>query len=202
MARRDRLDKLFKALTRWTLAATMPVFLLLVVAPGDVLQVFGSEFVGRTRRRLLIILAGQFINVATGSVGFVLIMVGRTGWDLVVYAASLALNLGLAFWLCPTLRDGGGRDRERRHLRALQVGPPGPRQAVRRHPALRPDLRQTDRRPRWPPWRVMCAGPCGRHRRLGPRPGADDAGRAGRLSRASTWSWGSPTRSAGGPGWS
>src|SRR3712207_4872423 len=28
-------------------------------------------------------------------------MVGRTGWDLVVYAGSLALNLGLAFWLCP-----------------------------------------------------------------------------------------------------
>jgi O-antigen/teichoic acid export membrane protein len=28
-------------------------------------------------------------------------MVGRTGYDLVVYAASLALNLGLAFWLCP-----------------------------------------------------------------------------------------------------
>ncbi|HEV3485697.1 MAG TPA: polysaccharide biosynthesis C-terminal domain-containing protein, partial [Vicinamibacterales bacterium] len=26
---------------------------------------------------------------------------GRTGWDLVVYAGSLAINLALAFWLCP-----------------------------------------------------------------------------------------------------
>ena len=95
-----RLNKLFKSLTRWTLAATMPVFLLLVVAPGPALRIFGSEFSGG-QTALLILLAGQFINIATGSVGFVLIMVGRTGWDLTVYAASLALNLALAFWLCP-----------------------------------------------------------------------------------------------------
>lgn len=97
---RERLDKLFKALTRWTLAATMPVFLLLVIAPGPALRIFGTEF-SEGQAALLILLAGQFINIATGSVGFVLIMIGRTGWDLVVYAGSLALNLGLAFWLCP-----------------------------------------------------------------------------------------------------
>ena len=96
----ERLNKLFKALTRWTLAATIPAFLLLVIAPDSALRVFGSRFEGG-QTALLILLAGQFVNVATGSVGFVLIMVGRTGWDLVVYAASLALNLGLAFWLCP-----------------------------------------------------------------------------------------------------
>ncbi|CAN5687764.1 oligosaccharide flippase family protein [soil metagenome] len=96
----ERLNRLFKALTRWTLAATIPVFLVLAVAPESVLRIFGSEFAGG-QSALLILLAGQFVNVATGSVGFVLIMVGRTGWDLAVYALSLAVNLGLAFWLCP-----------------------------------------------------------------------------------------------------
>jgi O-antigen/teichoic acid export membrane protein len=97
---RDRLDELFKSLTRWTIAATLPAFLLLAVAPSEALQLFGSEFAaGETA--LLILLAGQFVNVATGSVGFVLIMVGRTGWDLAVYAGSLGLNLVLAFWLGP-----------------------------------------------------------------------------------------------------
>jgi O-antigen/teichoic acid export membrane protein len=96
----ERLDKLFKNLTRWTIAATMPVFLVLAVAPDEVLRVFGSGFSGG-EAALLILAAGQLINIATGSVGFVLIMVGRTGWDLVVYAASLVMNLGLAFWLCP-----------------------------------------------------------------------------------------------------
>jgi O-antigen/teichoic acid export membrane protein len=95
-----KLDKLFKNLTRWTLAATLPLFLVLAVAPGEALKIFGSDFAGG-QTALLILIAGQFVNVATGSVGFVLIMVGRTGWDLSVYAASLALNLGLAFWLCP-----------------------------------------------------------------------------------------------------
>jgi O-antigen/teichoic acid export membrane protein len=95
-----RLDKLFKTLTRWTIAATMPLFLVLAVAPDTALRVFGEDFSGG-ETALLIVLAGQFVNIATGSVGFVLIMVGRTGYDLVVYAASLALNLGLAFWLCP-----------------------------------------------------------------------------------------------------
>ncbi|MGH2751558.1 MAG: oligosaccharide flippase family protein [Actinomycetota bacterium] len=96
----QRLDGLYKTLTRWTLVATMPVFLLLAVAPGEVLEIFGADFAGGETALLLLIL-GQFINVATGSVGFVLIMVGRTGWDLVVQAGSLALNLGLAFWLAP-----------------------------------------------------------------------------------------------------
>jgi O-antigen/teichoic acid export membrane protein len=96
----ERLDRIFKALTRWTLAATIPVFGVLAVAPEAVLRIFGADFAGG-QAALLILLAGQFLNVATGSVGFVLIMVGRTGWDLVVYAGSLALNLGLAFLLCP-----------------------------------------------------------------------------------------------------
>jgi O-antigen/teichoic acid export membrane protein len=96
----QRLDRLFKTLTRWTLAATLPVFILLAVAPGPVLRIFGSEFFGG-RAALLILIAGQFVNVATGSVGFVLIMIGRTGWDLLVYGGSLALSVGLAFWLAP-----------------------------------------------------------------------------------------------------
>lgn len=96
----ERLDKLFKTLTRWTIAATMPVFLLLLVAPEEALRVFGGRF-SEGQLALLILIAGQFINIATGSVGFVLIMVGRTGWDLAVYGASLTINLGLAFWLCP-----------------------------------------------------------------------------------------------------
>ena len=98
--KRDELDRLFKNLTRWTLAATIPLFLALAVAPGPALRVFGSEFSGG-QAALLILLVGQLVNIATGGVGFVLIMVGRTGWDLAVYGGSLALNLGLAFWLCP-----------------------------------------------------------------------------------------------------
>src|SRR4029077_5875723 len=50
---------------------------------------------------LRILLIGQSVNVAVGSVGFILIMVGRTGWDLTVYAGSFLLDLVLAFVLAP-----------------------------------------------------------------------------------------------------
>src|SRR5919106_111615 len=95
---RDTLDRLFKQITRWTMAATLPLFVVLAVTPGSALRLFGSEF-GAGRTALLILLLGQLVNVATGTVGFVLIMVGRTGWDLLVYAASVAFDIGAAVLL-------------------------------------------------------------------------------------------------------
>jgi Polysaccharide biosynthesis C-terminal domain len=50
--------------------------------------------VGETALRIL--LAGQVVNVATGSVGFVLIMTGFTGIDLFDNALGIALLVGLA----------------------------------------------------------------------------------------------------------
>jgi O-antigen/teichoic acid export membrane protein len=103
---RDHLDGLYKTLTRWVVAGTMPILLLLLVVPGPVLRVFGGEFESGTAA-LRILLLGQAVNVATGSVGFILIMVGRTGWDLAVYAASFALDLVVAFALVPHLGAEG-----------------------------------------------------------------------------------------------
>jgi O-antigen/teichoic acid export membrane protein len=103
---RDRLDGLYKALTRWMLAGTIPLLLLLLIAPGPVLRIFGGNFEsGTTAVRILLI--GQAVNVAVGSVGFILIMVGRTGWDLVVYAGSFLVDLGVAFLLAPRLGAEG-----------------------------------------------------------------------------------------------
>jgi O-antigen/teichoic acid export membrane protein len=97
---RARLDTLFKALTRWMLAGTLPIFIVLAVAPGPALRLFGEEF-GAGRTALLILLGGQLVNVATGSVGFILIMVGRTGVDLAVNGAAVALSAGSAAFLVP-----------------------------------------------------------------------------------------------------
>ncbi len=105
---RDRLDGLYKTLTRWTVAGTVPILLLLVVVPGPVLLIFGSHggFEGGvTALRILVI--GQAVNVAVGSVGFILIMVGRTGWDLAVYAGSFGLDAVLALLLAPRFGANG-----------------------------------------------------------------------------------------------
>jgi O-antigen/teichoic acid export membrane protein len=91
---RERLDALFKSATRWALAATLPVVVILGVAAADVLAAFGPQYIdGETALRIL--LAGQLVNVATGSVAFVLIMVGRTGVDLVDNVLAVALLVAL-----------------------------------------------------------------------------------------------------------
>lgn len=98
---RERLDALFKSLTRWTVAGTIPVLLVMLVAPEPLLRIFGGrEFTGGVDA-LRILLVGQTVNVAVGAAGFVLIMAGRTGWDLVVYVLSFALDLTLALVLVP-----------------------------------------------------------------------------------------------------
>jgi O-antigen/teichoic acid export membrane protein len=92
---RERLDELFKRSTRWALAATLPLLIVLFVAADDVLNAFSERFeVGEGALRIL--LAGQAVNVVTGSVGFVLIMTGFTGLDLLDNALAVILLVGLA----------------------------------------------------------------------------------------------------------
>lgn len=92
---RRRLDELFKRSTRWALAATLPLLIVLFVAADDVLGAFSGRFeVGEDALRILLV--GQAVNVATGSVGFILIMTGFTGVDLVDNVLGILLLVGLA----------------------------------------------------------------------------------------------------------
>jgi O-antigen/teichoic acid export membrane protein len=96
---RERLDRLFKAITRWTVAGTIPLLLLMLIVPGPILQIFGGKEFTHGVTALRILLVGQAVNVSVGAAGFVLIMAGRTGWDLVVYALSFLLDLVLSLVL-------------------------------------------------------------------------------------------------------
>jgi O-antigen/teichoic acid export membrane protein len=104
---REKLDRLFKSITRWTVAGTVPILLLMLLAPGPILQLFGGEnfTTGITALRILVI--GQAINVSVGAAGFVLIMAGRTGWDLTVYGLSALLDLVLSLILVPKFGING-----------------------------------------------------------------------------------------------
>ena len=95
---RERLDALYKQVTRWTLTATVPVLLVLAIVPDLVLRIFGRGFSGGDDA-LRILLIGMTVNVSVGAVGFALIMAGRTGWDLSVYLGGLAIDVGVALAL-------------------------------------------------------------------------------------------------------
>ena len=95
---RDKLDALYKNVTRWGLAATMPVLLALAILPDVILRVFGERFTAGDEA-MVILIVGMVVPVCVGTVGFILIMVGRTGWDLLVYAGSFVIDIGIAFAL-------------------------------------------------------------------------------------------------------
>jgi O-antigen/teichoic acid export membrane protein len=68
--------------------------------------VFGSRYdIGADWLRILLV--GQIVNVSVGAAGFVLIMVGRTTWDLLVYASSFAVDVIIAVLLVPHLGPKG-----------------------------------------------------------------------------------------------
>ena len=97
---RDKLDALYKNVTRWGLATTLPILLALAILPGTIMRVYGDQFVaGKSALQILII--GLIVPVIVGTVGFILIMVGRTGWDLLVYMASFVTAVGIAVVLAP-----------------------------------------------------------------------------------------------------
>ncbi len=102
---RDRLNALFKQITRWTLGGTVPLLLLLLIAPAPVLHVFGGAY-GSGSAWLRVLLIGQIVNVSVGAAGFVLIMAGRTGWDLAVYASAFLIDLVVATVLIGFLHMG------------------------------------------------------------------------------------------------
>ena len=75
---------------------------------------------------------GQAINVSVGAAGFVLIMAGRTGWDLIVYSLSATLDLTLAFLLVPKFGIDGAAAAQAITIACLELAPAGPGAPVRR----------------------------------------------------------------------
>jgi O-antigen/teichoic acid export membrane protein len=102
---RERLDALYKNVTRWTLGATIPVLLVLGILPGETLRIFGPEFTGGADA-LRILIVGMIVPVMVGTVGFILIMAGRTGWDLAVYLGAFSIDIGVALALAGPARLG------------------------------------------------------------------------------------------------
>jgi O-antigen/teichoic acid export membrane protein len=84
----------------WTRAIAVPVLLVLLTVPDLILQIFGAKFKeGAWALRILAV--GQFVNLATGPVGIVLLMTGNEKIMRNNIAVSAALNLIGNFVLVP-----------------------------------------------------------------------------------------------------
>jgi O-antigen/teichoic acid export membrane protein len=117
---RAQLDALFKRATRWALAATLPLAIVLFVAAPQVLEAFGPGYqVGATPLRIMLL--GQTVNVATGGVAFVLVMAGFTGIDLADNVLAAALLFALAVPLASAVGPTGAAAASAAALAAVNV---------------------------------------------------------------------------------
>ena len=94
-----RLQQLAQVVTKWTFYLTIPLFVLIFLAPQLVLtSLFGREY-GVAALALQIMAVGQLFNAATGAVGPLLIMTGqqRTWLRLALIALILTLVGNILF---------------------------------------------------------------------------------------------------------
>ena len=98
----EELNRLGKSAAKLTALLALPPSLVFMILPGFVLGIFGEQFrVGASA--LAILTVGQFVSVATGSVGYILIMTGREKVERNIAVSFATLNLILNVMLVPVL---------------------------------------------------------------------------------------------------
>jgi O-antigen/teichoic acid export membrane protein len=102
LARRstERASAAFQTTTSWMVALNWPVYLALLTFGPVLLAVFGRDFAGG-EVVLVVLSATMLLATAVGPVDVVLLMGGRSAWNLVNTLVALAANLALSFALTP-----------------------------------------------------------------------------------------------------
>lgn len=96
----DELAKLARRSAILASTATLPLVLLFILKPGMVLSVFGTSFIIGAQA-LTILAIGQFINAATGPVGYILNMSGLHKIESRISMLAALINIALCILLIP-----------------------------------------------------------------------------------------------------
>ena len=102
LARGDRAQAqtVYQTATWWLIVVSWPLFLSLAVFGSALLGVFGSGF-DQGATALAILSMAMLVNLGTGNVTVVLLMGGKSSWNLLNTAVALVLNVGLNLVLIP-----------------------------------------------------------------------------------------------------
>jgi len=95
-------ESVFQVGTWWLIALTWPGYITLAVFAPFLLRVYGHEFVAG-QVALAILCAAQLFNLGTGNVTIVLLMAGKSSWNLINSAAALAANIAINIYLIPRI---------------------------------------------------------------------------------------------------
>ena len=105
---RQRLEQVYRLATRWGIYLSLPFYLLMLAAPGEILQgVFGVGYAEGVLP-MLILATAQWVSIGVGGVGVLLPMTGHEKPWLRVSAVAVSLHLAASFLLVPRLGIVGG----------------------------------------------------------------------------------------------
>lgn len=96
---RERLGKIFKTTTRWVFLLTLPISLIIIFSAREILAVFGSAYIEAGVPVIIVLVISQFINCATGGVGYTLIMTGKQHVEMLNDLATVIINIALNYFL-------------------------------------------------------------------------------------------------------
>ncbi|RAY14321.1 multi antimicrobial extrusion protein MatE [Actinomadura craniellae] len=95
-------NALYQTATAWLVLITWPMYLLIAVFAPYVLRIFGEDYADGAPVVLIMMLT-MVVASGCGMVSTVLIMAGRTTWNLANILLSLAVQVGLGLLLIPRL---------------------------------------------------------------------------------------------------
>ncbi|HEX8859551.1 MAG TPA: polysaccharide biosynthesis C-terminal domain-containing protein, partial [Actinomycetes bacterium] len=101
-----RAEGLYQVATWWIMTLCWPLYLGLVVFGPVVLRIFGAEFVAGGSALLILSLA-MLVDLSTGNVTVMLLMGGKSSWNLLNALGALVLNVGLNLLLVPRVGIAG-----------------------------------------------------------------------------------------------
>ena len=102
LARQDyaRAGRLYQVTTGWVVLVSGPMYLVMSIFPATLLLPFGHEFHGGTLA-LTVLAIGAFAGAATGSVTVILLMGGKSSWNLFNTAVALGADVVIGVLLIP-----------------------------------------------------------------------------------------------------
>jgi len=99
--REDEAHGLHRLSTRWIALFSLPFFVLMAVFPRAVLTLFGGGFPSGAAA-LVVLCAANAVNVMVGNAQTVILMAGKSSWNLAVAGTACAVQVGLGILLIPS----------------------------------------------------------------------------------------------------
>ncbi len=98
----NQLERVYQTATKWSLIVNLPLFLLIILFPIELLSIFGESFTGGAAA-LVILAWANLVDIGTGMCGTILNMTGYTKLKLVNNIVSLSLSILLNILLIPRM---------------------------------------------------------------------------------------------------